>query len=366
MGKKNIKKSKKRILLNAEPFGFGPTAAVATFFPYIRDSFEFVGYLGKSHTLDLQKDLPYDSIHDSTNLKNSDLEKVIKEYDIFFTALDFEMIGIAKKASVKTIIYDSLTWYWKSIPKLVRQSDLYIAQDFFGVKNRLVDEPNSFPKDTRIVPPIVSKKSPKISKKYTLLNMGGLQNPLLDAKDFENYAKLCIQVVEKCIDKDENLIIATSQAVASRLNHPRVKSYNRTDMCEILNNTKYAFMTPGLGNIYDTAIFNIPTVWLPPANDSQGQQVSILETKKLLDTKIDWSELGNKIDYFDTQDKVLEQIKNAINTTLDEELLGNLVKDTREQVKDKNDTPACELLNIFGIEGAEKVGRIVYDYCKEN
>lgn len=30
-------------------------------------------------------------------------------------------------------------------------------------------------------------------------------------------------------------------------------------------------MTPGLGNIYDAATFAKHVVWLPPANDSQGQ-----------------------------------------------------------------------------------------------
>jgi len=36
MDRKNIKKSKQRLLLNAEPFGFGPAAAIASFFPYLK------------------------------------------------------------------------------------------------------------------------------------------------------------------------------------------------------------------------------------------------------------------------------------------------------------------------------------------
>ena len=55
-----------RLLLNAEPFGFGPTAAIAGFFPHLRGNFATIGYMGKKHTLDLQKGLPYDAIHDVT------------------------------------------------------------------------------------------------------------------------------------------------------------------------------------------------------------------------------------------------------------------------------------------------------------
>ena len=38
--------NKKRLLLNAEPFGFGPTAAIADCFPHLREHFGKVGYGG--------------------------------------------------------------------------------------------------------------------------------------------------------------------------------------------------------------------------------------------------------------------------------------------------------------------------------
>lgn len=41
-------KNETRLLLNAEPFGFGPTAAIASFFPLLRPHFENIGYIGKN------------------------------------------------------------------------------------------------------------------------------------------------------------------------------------------------------------------------------------------------------------------------------------------------------------------------------
>ena len=127
--------SKARLLLNAEPFGFGPTAAIAECFLHLRPLFQTIGYLGKGHTLDLQKPLPYDRIHDLEREENP--EAVFADYDIFFTALDFEMAGKALAHGLTVIIYDPLTWYWKTIPAVVRDVDLYIAQNFFGVEERL-------------------------------------------------------------------------------------------------------------------------------------------------------------------------------------------------------------------------------------
>jgi len=128
--------NKKRLLLNAEPFGFGPTAAIADCFPHLREHFGKVGYVGVGFTLDLQRPLPYDSLHDVTGvpaeLSDAVLADIFSQYDIFLTALDFCMAEKARAAGLTVVIYDPLTWYWKTIPQVVKDADLYIAQDFFG------------------------------------------------------------------------------------------------------------------------------------------------------------------------------------------------------------------------------------------
>src|SRR5690242_5854427 len=52
--------SKKRVLVTAEPFGFGPSAAAAHFFPYLRPLVQHLAYAGSGHTLDIQRQLGYD------------------------------------------------------------------------------------------------------------------------------------------------------------------------------------------------------------------------------------------------------------------------------------------------------------------
>lgn len=366
MGKKAMEKSNLKLLLNAEPFGFGPTAAIATFFPYLREKFEYIGYLGKNHTLDLQKDLSYEAIHDVSSALNDEIKQILGQYDIFVTALDFETAALAKSAGLKVVIYDPLTWYWKLVPEVVKESDLYLAQDFFGVKERLQKDSNLFPQNTKVVSPIVSQKRPRTSKKYTLINLGGLQNPLWSVDDVFHYAKTFIEAIKSCVSKDEELIIATSNAIAVKLNDSKIRSYNRAEMYDILENTKYAFMTSGLGNIYDAAKFDIPTVWLPPANDSQGQQMDLLKKHNMSDGQVDWSDLGKSVDYFADQALVLKSIKEAIYSTNSIEALKDIVSQTCDNVAKKESSATSTLLNEFGTGGAEEVGKLIFEYCQSN
>lgn len=356
-----MEKSKLKLLLNAEPFGFGPTAAIATFFPYLRDKFDYVGYIGKNHTLDLQKDLPYDAMHDVSQASESEIKETLGKYHIFVTALDFEMAAVAKAAGLKVIIYDPLTWYWKIVPDVVSQSDLYIAQDFFGVQERLQKEPALFPENIQIVPPIVSQRRPRTSKRHTLINLGGLQNPLWSVDDVFHYAKTFIEAIKGCVSESEELIIATSNAIAVKLNDDKVRSYTRSEMYDILENTKYAFMTSGLGNIYDAAKFDIPTIWLPPANDSQGQQLDLLKKHGMSDGQIDWADLGKPIDYFAEQTIVLKNIKDAIYSVSGPVTnIGELCRD----VNGKDGSVTTALLDQFGTGGAEKVGDVIYEFSQ--
>jgi hypothetical protein len=76
-------------------------------------------------------------------------------------------------------------------------------------------------------------------------------------------------------------------------------------------------MTPGLGNVYDAARFDIPTIWLPPANDSQGQQLFMLLEADMVDGHVDWHHLlpGKAIDYSAEQTGVLKKISAAVTRT---------------------------------------------------
>ncbi len=364
-----MKRSEQRLLLNAEPFGFGPTAAIASFFPYLRERFSWIGYVGSGHTLDLQRMLPYDEIIDATGRSGPAEARLMTDlaehYDLFFTALDFRLADLARQAGLVTCLYDPITWFWKEIPASARHLDLYIAQNFIGVEARLERERDRFPR-TILVPAIVEPKAGEArTAERVLVNLGGLQNPFWTVPDATAYAREIIRALRLTLPNDPPIAIATSKAIADALNDPDVRPYGRTEMEGLMQTSAYAFMTPGLGNIYDSAGHDLPTAWLPAANDSQGQQADLLEDEGLCDARLDWKTIlpEQPFSYWDEQGEVLKRITAAVRELAmqpeAQRRLQTACKEAIATLKKRPGTNGSALLTRFGSGGARQVAEAV-------
>lgn len=377
MDKKRTRKSQQlRVLLNAEPFGFGPTAAIADFFPHLRDRFAKVGYVGTGHTLDLQRKLPYDAFHDVSGLSARQLQRRLKtlfaDYDIMLTALDFGMAETAVKAKLPVCIYDPLTWYWPQIHPVVSRCRLYIAQDFYGVKERIAHEPENFGA-THVVPPIIPSFMPWRGKReHVLLNLGGLTNPYWKPEDTLVYARLIVTAFcNSAFAANESVVIAANSFLSRELREFGVRNYTREQMQDVLLKAKCAFMTPGLGNIFDAARCCTPTIWLPPTNDSQGQQRNILSLRRRSDGVLDWSDFlpNAAVDYGADQQAVLQRIaQNVAAAAADKKSVSRLAQliTRRTTVLRGTVVGACTGLMIdFGWGGSAEVGDLVFQEAKK-
>ena len=250
---------------------------------------------------------------------------------------------------MKVVIYDSLSWFWRKIPKVVHKCQLYLTGDFFGVRERVSGWENAV-----IVPSMVSTPRPIRGNEHVLLNLGGLQNPQWEFADGVKYARSIIAAVEEVLP-DENLVVAASRRISEALGHPRVRNYPRSEMHALLENASMSLMTPGLGNILDAAKFGLRTVWLPPANDSQGQQLEWLRQSGCCDAHVDWSRLKCPVDYHQKQAEVLRHISEVTQEM--PALHSCLVKCLSSAILDlekpgSRRTPL--LLDLFGTGGAEK------------
>lgn len=364
-----------RLLLNAEPFGFGPTAAIAGFFPHLRPQFETIGYMGKKHTLDLQKGLAYDAVHDVTGVpkeaRSERYAEIFKGYDILLTAMDHKIAEEARKAGLKVFYYDALAWYWPEIPESVRGSDLYLAQDFFGVKERLREVFNTQAGRTAAftVPPIAPEMKGVRTGEHVLINLGGLQNPFWPIEDVADYARVIVRGLKQALPEGERVVIAGSEAVAQRLKDEGVVTFPRKQMEDVLRRSRVAFMTPGLGNIYDAAAYDLPTIWLPPANDSQGQQLGSIGFAGMCDAALDWDAItGVHIRYSDPQPQVLSRIAEAATRlATDEGAQARLTMYARRcfgQLSAKKGSSSAALLDRFGTGGEREVARHVVEKAR--
>lgn len=134
-----------RLLINAQAFGFGPAAAAAVLAEELALLGCVIDYVGEGHTLDLQRTPPYRAIHDWTDLPEdqrlAQLRRRAPHYDLFVTAMDFPAAALARRAGLDVAVYDALTWFWPEIPAVARDTVVYLAQDFFGVRERIAADP---------------------------------------------------------------------------------------------------------------------------------------------------------------------------------------------------------------------------------
>lgn len=359
-----------KLLVNAESFGFGPTAAIASFFPELRKRFVHIAYAGAGHSLDLQRKLPYDAMYDISGQRaDKTFQEVLGEYDMLFTALDFQTAHIAVASDKPTVIYDPLTWYWPDIPSVVAgQNTLYLAQDFFGVKERLSQDREKFA-NPKIVSPIVADESQSRSPERALINLGGLQNPFWSLEVTAAYAKTVLRALKEVVPATDNALIVSSMKIADKLKGFGVVTLSREEILSLFPTVKYAIMTPGLGNIYDAASYGIPTLFLPPANDSQALQLHALRREDAVDAALDWPEIDPNacVNYANPQSVILEAIASAVQSlsrdSLKTERFKTLCKREMEKISQRRQGQTGELLRRFGHGGVTQVVDAVYAFA---
>jgi len=355
-----------RLLLNAEAFGFGPSAAIADFFLLLRQKFHYIAFIGEKHTLDLQKNLPYDAIYDLEDAEvQQNLNQIICDHTLFMTSSDFNMAEQVVNLGVTTIIYDPIAWFWPSFPEFLNKNNVfYVAQNFFGVEDRLEKEKTHIA-NMRIVPPIVRIIKADHKENIGLVNLGGIGNPLWSHEEEVLYAKLIIGTLRKILPANESIIFATSKKIVDSLHDPQVKTYERSFINSLLPQVKYAIMTPGLGNIYDAARYNIPTLFIPPANDSQGIQLQLMHAHGMTDEAIQWSDIfpdeGHQ--YGSDQNKNLQFISDAINRVLNNENLNQkfveLCRTAFHRLQGLHHSKTAAVIERFGCGGCEEVVNVV-------
>ncbi|KIF75483.1 hypothetical protein QR77_19470 [Streptomyces sp. 150FB] len=304
-----------RLLLNAEPFGFGPAAAVAILADALAPLCGGLGYVGDGLTLDLQRRPPYAAVHDTTGLSAPErlalLRRLAPQYDLFVSAMDFEAAELASRAGLDVAVYDALTWYWPTLPPSAYAAVLYLAQDFFGVRER-IEADAALRERAVVVPPIIPPRREWRPGGHVLVNLGGLQHPYWETADAAAYARLVLEAVRAARTDGRPVVAATSRDVAAALDDPGVGTYDHAAMLNLMSGASYACMTPGLGNMYDAAATGVPTLWLPPVNESHAAQALLLAEHGYCDARLDWPDLGLVIDWAVPLPAVLDSVAHVV------------------------------------------------------
>lgn len=356
-----------RVLVTAQPFGFGPTAAMAQVFDYLRPRVHYLAFAGAEHTCDVHMQLPYDAVHRlPADGCGEAFRRLCADHDAALVSCDFPAAEAAKAAGIPFGVYDPLAWYWPQWPNVLESANLYICQDFFGVQERVRDAGRE---NVVIVPPILPTLSQAAVKRnrHALVNLGGLCNPLHSQEVSVSYARLAMTIAPAAALLYPEVHVATSQSIVDHLQResPAARTISPREVQHLLSTSELAVMTPGLGNIYEAAAFAKRVFWLPPANDSQGQQLNILRKRGLAPFAADWHDIlpaRAPIDYDGPETFVMrniviaDAIRDASEDPAASERLRALFLQAHRAPATPN--PLTSLLDQFGAGGARDVAEI--------
>ncbi len=308
-----------RVLITAQAFGFGPAAAMAQIFDHLRTRVRYLAFAGAGHTCDIHMQLPYDAVHRLPDLGTDEaFGRLCADHDAALVACDFPAANAARAAGIPVAVYDPIPWYWPEPkwPQITRSADLYMCQDFFGVRERVRSAKRQ---DIVIVPPVLPAVVRPTSRRscQALLNLGGLRNPFLSRDDCISYARLMLALFPVMADLYAEVHVATSQEIAVELRDevPTARTLSPQEAQRQLSRSEIAAMTPGLGNIYEAAALSARVFWLPPANDSQALQLDALRQRGLAPFAADWHDLlpgRAPIEYRGHEPEVIASIADAI------------------------------------------------------
>ena len=309
-----------RVLVTAQAFGFGPAAAMAQVFDHLRPRVRYLAFAGAGHTCDIHEALPYDAVHRLPELGTGEaFGRLCADHDAALVACDFPATEAAKAAGIPVGIYDPLPWYWPAWPQVVSSADLYMCQDFFGVRERARDAGRG---DIVIVPPMLPTRVRAASRRshHALLNLGGLRNPFLSQEDCVSYARLMLLALFPVAARlYAEVHVATSHSIALDLRRevPAARTLSPQEAQRRLGSSEIAAMTPGLGNIYEAAALAARVFWLPPTNATQGLQLDALRQRGLAPFAADWHDLlpgRAPIDYRGSEPEVTASVVDAIRS----------------------------------------------------
>lgn len=309
-----------RVLVTAQAFGFGPTAAMAQVFDHLRPRVRHLAFAGAGHTCDVHADLPYDAVYRLPDVGTHEVfGRLCAEHDAALVSCDVPAGEAARAAGVPFGFYDPLVWFWPEWPSVFKSADVYMCQDFFGVRERVDD--HSRP-NVVVVPPMLPSLPQTAAERSSrvLVNLGGIRNPLQPQEVSVSYARLVMSIASIAARLYAEVHVATSQQIASHLQQevPAARTLPTRDVQHLLGTSELAAMTPGLGNIYEAAALAKRVFWLPPANVSQGQQLVILRQRGLAPFAADWHDIlpgRAPIDYWRSEPMAMMDVAEAIEDT---------------------------------------------------
>ncbi len=267
-----------RILAVAEPFGYGPAAALH----HIRCQYPEGDwtFAGSHHSLHLSH-----SFHRTIDLTTTLLHP--EDYDVAVVAMDLAAAEHLT-SSLPVIFYDALAWFWDSTPQAVQHGATWACQNFFTVPE-IVQQTNDAGLAAHLISPLTHRGNPE-GEDRPIVSLGGLRNPFMPDEVTDLYA---VKIAEAVTLVAQELSLPSPLFLASNPQILQREGYDATrktpeETADLFASSPLVWATPGLGHMNDAATNATRVCWLPPANDSQARQLALAVQHEVVDGAAQW------------------------------------------------------------------------------
>jgi hypothetical protein len=338
-----------KLILTAENFAFGPIGKLLDIVDFLKKQGHNLTFVGFGTSYQLAKSYPFDAIYeiDTDNPKSKiKLQKIISKADMLVSSMDIPSILIAKQQGILTTWIDCLFWFWSSIPEEVLNVDLYIRERLMDdIKNE--NKYKEKMKNLFTVGPIIGKMNRLRRKNQVLISFGGGEAPYWYKVGRDtNYPRVMTKILQDYVnwEKFDRIIVASSENIIKNL----IK-YFPSSLFEftVLSHDKFltelscsdiALITPGLVTAELSFEHGIPTIFLPPSNNSQYLQLDQFVQHNLAPAHVHLSDIMPKLMFSDIspRDSIELVLKQLRKLECSSDMQREIGKKINELIQNKN------------------------------
>lgn len=284
----------KKIAFTAQPFGFGPVSKMLA----VSENVERVKkvFLGSGTALDLAKMHHFDEVYEATYQDAERIVSILEDCDLFLNVMDFPLLRYARIANCRSIMVDSLLYFWQKKPEFCEYPDIYFCQNFFGnstqEKIKLYGLQNA-----RIIGPIINSNFvAKEKKNQAMINFGGMDSCYTNVGRNSFYLFVILEHLIPLLYPLFESILITGRERVMRMCRRRYQQNSKHLQFEMLSQNKMhteisqsrcLFTLPGIQTFFD-AHDKVPIFCLPAHNSSNRKNLDILIRNQVIKHAFRW------------------------------------------------------------------------------
>ncbi len=306
---------KKIILCDAVPFCFGPISKMISIAEKIDKKEYDLILLASGTSLELGKKSNLFKIVNCNTESNVDLiknKKWFEKADVFVNVMNPKSVEYALSLNKKVIYIDSLFWMWDKVPDFADKVEAYFAQNFVGVKDRIISESRD---KINLVGPIIGNAFRGVKKKnHIVVNFGGIESSMIKIGKNSNYPFVIGKLIEKVFSNSKEKVYFCGNDKIIRKAIPKRKNFiigsmEHREFLKVLSEAKLLITIPGLTTTFEAFNYNVPTIFLPPENYSQFLNLKSFEMHSAGKKIFNWSDIyKTKINLFEDEQKAVDKI----------------------------------------------------------